>query len=259
MPAVRLIQELVAAGVLAAGVGGGFLLADEPLEVALHNKISTNTTHSFSTAKKRLFTEVDRRSDDTVRCRYSGVSMGLVPDGNFFKPDPDEKIQVEHTWPSKANWADTSDHFNRESSLQGADLHHLFATRGSLNGSRGDLPFGELPPNARELRLAADHTIEDDDPDARNSGSFRDRNAAGELSFEPRQSHKGDAARATFYMSVRYEMPIPEPVEDDLRLWHDQDPPTGEERTRNNKIEAIQGNRNPFVDFPELVHEIENF
>jgi len=44
-----------------------------------------------------------------------------------------------------------------------------------------------------------------------------------------------------------------------LRQWHREHPPTHREVRRNDVIEAWQGNRNPFVDHPELVGLISDF
>ena len=92
-----------------------------------------------------------------------------------------------------------------------------------------------------------------------SSRTIREGAAGAAGSASPPRTHKGDAARAIFYMSVRYWMPIPNAMEADLPDWHRADPPTGEERTRNGKIEKLQGNRKPFVDHPEFVDEIGDF
>lgn len=41
-----------------------------------------------------------------------------------------------------------------------------------------------------------------------------------------------------------------------LKAWHAQDPPSDEEKYRNNIIFDIQGNRNPFIDNPQWVNAI---
>ncbi|MBX2850648.1 MAG: endonuclease [Phycisphaeraceae bacterium] len=39
-------------------------------------------------------------------------------------------------------------------------------------------------------------------------------------------------------------------------LWHAQDPPDDWERGRNDRVEAVQGNRNPFIDRPEFAERV---
>ncbi len=38
-----------------------------------------------------------------------------------------------------------------------------------------------------------------------------------------------------------------------LYQWHVNDPPDTWERQRNSRIEVAQGNRNPYIDHPELL------
>jgi endonuclease I len=92
-------------------------------------------------------------------------------------------------------------------------------------------------------------------------------------SFEPRAEVKGDVARILFYMATRYEGEKGEP---DLELndrvnngsaayhgrisvlirWHHEDPVDDFERNRNEVIYSYQGNRNPFIDYPEFADMI---
>lgn len=76
---------------------------------------------------------------------------------------------------------------------------------------------------------------------------------------EPPALLRGDVARAYFYMSYLYKIPIPDEQEDLLREWHLNDPPDSWEMERNSLIENIQGNRNPFIDFPEIVERVRDF
>jgi hypothetical protein len=92
-------------------------------------------------------------------------------------------------------------------------------------------------------------------------------------SFLPPASHRGDVARAILYMDLRYDGDEPDTVNlvvsdcpenvpvgsagmgylSQLLQWHLDDPPDEGERIRNDEICANwQGNRNPFVDYPEL-------
>jgi endonuclease I len=44
-----------------------------------------------------------------------------------------------------------------------------------------------------------------------------------------------------------------------LRQWNIIDPVDQAEINRNDKVEQIQGNRNPFIDDPELADLVRNF
>lgn len=97
-----------------------------------------------------------------------------------------------------------------------------------------------------------------------------------EDSWCPPDNMKGDIARAMFYMAVRYEGEEPdtlnlelsnEPDVNNSRFgmlstllkWHVQDPVDDRERQRNDRVEMIQGNRNPFVDYPEKAIELYEY
>ncbi len=77
--------------------------------------------------------------------------------------------------------------------------------------------------------------------------------------LSPRPGARGDIARAYFYMSRQYKFAITEDLEDRLRTWHLEDPPDKWEEERNFLIEMVQGNRNPFIDHPELVERVKDF
>jgi len=79
-------------------------------------------------------------------------------------------------------------------------------------------------------------------------------------------SFKGDVARAAFYLAIRYNglsvsdgFPSQTGVLGDLETllqWHKDDPVDDFEMNRNNVIYTWQNNRNPFIDYPELVDYI---
>ncbi len=72
---------------------------------------------------------------------------------------------------------------------------------------------------------------------------------------EPRDEAKGNIARAIFYMHVEYDLPIVGLVPM-YKNWHRMDPPDAEEKARNDKIEALQGTRNRFIDDPSLADQL---
>jgi len=89
--------------------------------------------------------------------------------------------------------------------------------------------------------------------------------------FEPANEYKGDFARAFFYMATVYDdLPwvynymftqgsYPTLVtwaRETLLQWARFDPVSQKEIDRNDAVEVSQGNRNPFIDFPELAEYI---
>ena len=91
--------------------------------------------------------------------------------------------------------------------------------------------------------------------------------------YEPADEYKGDFARAIMYMMTIYPaarwvgLGVNFCVDNDyptlnkyarrvLLSWHRADPVSDLECNRNNAIEGIQGNRNPYVDYPQLVEHV---
>lgn len=85
---------------------------------------------------------------------------------------------------------------------------------------------------------------------------------------------RGDVARSLFYMAARYngkeshtnDLRIAETANQDnytigglsmLIEWHNEDKVDDEERARHERVYHYQGNRNPFIDDPELVKIFE--
>lgn len=163
--------------------------------------------------------------------RKSPPAPGVIPDNRV--------INVEHTWPqSRFNGRFSDD-------VQKSDLHHLFPTDSEINAIRGNNLFGEVTKDLTELKC----------PESR----FGLGSAGSDEVFEPPREHRGNVARALFYFSTRYDLAIDEREETVLRKWNQEDPVDGDEITRNNEIFKVQGNRNPFIDFPELTDNIADF
>lgn len=94
-----------------------------------------------------------------------------------------------------------------------------------------------------------------------------------ECVFEPADEYKGDFARSFFYMACVYDdiqwqsrynwmfvkaaYPTLQPWAYEMLLqWARADGVSQKEIMRNDAVEKSQGNRNPFVDFPELAEYI---
>ena len=109
-----------------------------------------------------------------------------------------------------------------------------------------------------------------------NNGSFKMDAAKsslyGYICWEPAEEYRGDFARTYFYMATAYEyltwtaysqyisntsyLMFSDSIQQVLLDWHRADPVSDKERCRMDIISDIQGNRNPYIDFPELVEYI---
>lgn len=207
-----------------------------PLEV--DNDLGGNPNR-YTTARAIMFTRVEyiTREDGSsgVECAYTG---------RFFVEPPgvepaDEDVNCEHTWPrSRMSARDT-----RRYSHQQSDLHHLQPTLPGANSMRGNFPFGE-PVSDRNLNYVP---------------AVLGRDSEGRQVFSPRAERRGDVARMIFYFNVRWGIDLPDFEEAVLKDWAAIDPVEPRERDRNDRVEQIQGNRNPFVDCPQLVSRIADF
>jgi len=174
-----------------------------------------------------------------------------------------------------------------------SDLHHIIPSDGAANNAKGNYPLGEFktgmtlvwPKNTRtnstgETYMYADtHTHQEGVPCLNNASHVWKVSNASEYGgavdvFEPTDEYKGDFARMYLYVVCAYEGELTWatnymftsdaekhttilPWAKELLLkWHRQDPVSDKERTRNNLVESVQGNRNPFIDYPELVEYI---
>ena len=157
---------------------------------------------------------------------------------------PDHKrLNIEHTWPRSRFGVNEG---TKKFSQMEADLHHLFPTNSVANSTRGSYKFSQFQISGVPLFEC----------EASKKGYIT---RTGDDGFEPPAQHKGNVARALFYMAVRYDLRISADEEFFLRQWNIMDPVDEEEIRRNDKIEEIQGNRNPFIDDPELAEIISDF
>ena len=191
----------------------------------------------YTTARHFMFTQVERViGGDGVEGVYTGRFVAIGPDE---EPDNDN-MNAEHVWPRSRMEP------NEDSALyehQQSDVHHLYPSDSTANSTRGSNRFG-IVVSDRNLDFLP---------------SLSGRDAQGDRVFEPRDDRKGDIARAIMYFSVRWGRAIEPTEEGVLRAWVVADPVDDRERQRNTLVEAVQGNRNPFVDCPALVPRIADF
>lgn len=219
-------------------------LSDQPLRDAIYDATEGHYVLGYRRARDHMYglaEPVIDIVDGVIEDAYTG--RRVTPDGTRTP----ENTNTEHSWPQSKGTREGPAH---------SDVHHLFIIDAYSNSRRQNFEFGEPQCGDKgqpKCRWISENHGEDAQP------SRIGLNAAGEPIFEVRTSRRGDIARAQFYVSVRYNLPIEETTEKVLRKWHTEDPPDDFERERNRRIELVQNNRNPFVDCPQLVDAIDRF
>jgi len=158
--------------------------------------------------------------------------------GQAFGSGYNKGINVEHVFPmswvthtlncgTRNQCRKNSDLFNRIE----ADLHNLYPARSDINKERSSIAFGMINGEKRHYGTC----------------DFEVQHSRPRL-VEPREPVRGEIARAMLYMADTYDLKLFDKQRAQMEKWHRQDPPDEAERRRNNKIEQIQGNRNPYID-----------
>lgn len=225
-------------------------LSGNELQHALHNIIKDHNSVTYSSLWNH-FEATDKKSNGKVWDMYSDIPGGNPPYEYTFGSDQcgnynseGDCYNREHSFPS--SW------FGGEVMPMYSDMHHVYPTDGFVNNKRGNFPYGKVnSPTWTSM-----------------NGSRLGNNSSSGYSgvvFEPIDAYKGDLARSHFYMATRYlsedggwpgspSFDGSQMEEWSLTLlyeWHQNDPVSAKEISRNNAIYQIQNNRNPFVDHPE--------
>jgi hypothetical protein len=192
------------------------------------------------------FFYTDQKADGSVFDMYSNTVRKF---NGFAAVDG---MHIEHSFP-KSWWGAHPNNAYK-------DLFHLYPADAVTNMTKSNLPLGEVTGT----------------PSLDNGVTKIGQNGFGtsyiDNCFEPADEYKGDFARSYFYISTIYETysqlwqspmlnnntyPVWKPWALDLLLkWHRQDPVSAKELARAESIYTIQGNRNPFIDYPNLAENI---
>ena len=191
------------------------------------------------------FFQTDQNQDGSVIDMYSPIVRYF--DG--FKGVSD--MHIEHSFP-KSWWGGHEWNVYK-------DLFHLYPSDGSTNMSKSNNPLGIVTG------------VPTTDNGVSKIGSASYPGYTGNV-FEPADEYKGDFARSYFYVVTTYQDLAPywnSPMLDKntypvwkpwaielLKQWHQQDPVSIKEVLRQEAVFGIQGNRNPFIDYPDLVNYI---
>ena len=223
----------------------------EDLREALYDIIKVHTRLTYSSSSTDTWDVLKASDKDTTNTSnvcliYAGVSVNGPQEYNN-----GQGWNREHVWPRSLGNFGTSQGV-------GTDVHNLKPADGGLNSLRSNHEYDDLGSTGSGVNYNGTAT------------GNRINGSAG--LFEPRDKVKGDLARIILYMDLRYEGAGSEPdlvvrealnsggtthaVLSTLLDWHFTDPVDSFELNRNDVIHNMQGNRNPFIDHPELVHYI---
>jgi endonuclease I len=220
-------------------------LSGDGLLRALRKRVDGHTDLGYDGGRDVLFASVDDPTDkDTIVSVYTGEVITGVRDRNTAS---NKGFNTEHTWPQS---------LGAEGKAK-ADLHHLYGVDMKSNGIRSSFPFGLV---VNPLTVLPDLSVP-------GQASKLGTNAGGERVFEPPDRHKGNVARALLYFYTRYAVTqgkgggplsmrnwsIEKQV---VQQWHKLDPVDDAERLRNERVFAVQKNRNPYIDRPEFVEQV---
>jgi endonuclease I len=202
-----------------------------------------------------------------IECIYTGRTVDATgsrtPNRNCKRADGTPitcNFNTEHTWARYYLRAALTENSPAYNAAEG-DIHHLRPSDDDVNNARWHFDFGFTNcPDDGACKVSEESQL------GQRPGLTGYTNCpTGTLSLghvclmEVRPARRGDIARGMFYMSVRYGMPMADTMEADLRVWNLSDPPDAREQLRNDGAEAAQGNRNPFIDRPDLVDRIGDF
>lgn len=216
--------------------------------------------HDLITTTHKKYTSYDDCSSSSIIKKTDPGTNGNVRE--FYTQDDISSAWGSGsigTWNREHVWCQSLSNGLWGKSGGGSDLHHIRPAETGLNSARGNNKFG---------------IVSDGNPaynkDSKNVGGYISGNV-----FEPLDKVKGDVARIVMYVythyntysnvggttngsrssgfgTLKYTMVISERNEEAairmLLEWNKSDPVDDIERTRNEEVYKIQGNRNPFID-----------
>lgn len=229
-------------------------LKDEALKSTLGAIIHCGVRYKYGSGNKKTwdgFYHTDRdTTNNIVLDMYSNETRYFNP----AKPTAGVlELDIEHMFPKSWWGGDINEAY--------CDLFHLVPADYSANRSKSNHAPG----------IPSDTTFW--------NGSFATGNGSAyglQKVFCPADEYKGDFARAYFYIATCYGDSLQweqsgdaakamtnthwqefQPWLRDLLLeWHKMDPVSNKEKQRAIEVNKIQGNRNPFIDYPQLVDYI---
>jgi endonuclease I len=237
----------------------GINSASSNFVTSLSAKIAAHDTVFYSQYISRFvnpfITRDTTQARKVVTCAYTNLQYIYEEPFLWWTGNNSGTLTREHTYAQ--SWMPTRNQFsgwptdaNGRELTEYNDLHNLYPThQTSANAVRSNLPFGEVvgtPTYTSPTGIGK-----------------KGLNASGVEVWEPADAHKGDVARALFYMCAAYNglrgntWTLPSNQDQAvLKKWHFQDLPDAWEIARHEFIASLQNNRNPFIDSVNFVCRI---
>lgn len=236
----------------------------QELKTALHQIIRNPNVVTYGNGLKMGYIKTDTRPDGYLRDFYSNITS-YVP-GSDMAAGQYEGFNYNREHTVCQSW------FGSVSPMY-SDIVMVIPTDGYINSRRNNNPFGEVTNNTAQVNSSANGYSRWGAP---RSGLIYPDSVAQKVTtvFEPNDEVKGDIARIYFYMATCYEdrattfvggtgqyvfndkgtayEPLRPWVQEMMMRWSQLDPVDSIETARNDSVFIIQGNRNPFVDYPGL-------
>ena len=219
------------------------------LKAAVHETIKDADVLDYGSGSGRTwdgFYSTDRTDDNQVIDRYSNDKRYFGEKGKSVSG-----MNIEHSFP-KSWWGGSENQAYK-------DLYNLMPSEQKINSAKSNYPMGEVTEATTDngcTKVGTGHN--------------------GYKLWEPADKWKGDFARSYMYMATAYQdftwstkspqalqileqnaYPTLQQWAYELYIsWAKADAPDAQEAARNDSVCRIQGNRNPFVDFPNLMEYI---
>lgn len=179
-------------------------------------------------------------SNGLIECIYTGFEQS-AEFTTYLDP-----INTEHIVPQS---------FFGSLSPMKSDLFNIQPSHSSANSARGNSPYAEvLDENAQWYGIDVNGNYVTQGNIPPNPADWSERSGD---SWEPKESEKGDLARMIFYFYTVYPTQAGNMSQlgnpDMFYEWHLGDPIDEFETTRNQRVQEVQGNYNPYINHPEWI------
>ncbi len=220
-------------------------LHGDTLITEIRKYYTPKTVLPYDQARTKLYNEIFIHND-SLECFYSGYKIHVPIGTNILAWTAKYGIQTEHLYPRSLGSA---------AMPALGDLHHLVPSKSNINTMRKNAPFSDIPDDKTKYWLLDDKVFTRPDQKLIDQYSESTSNV-----FEPRESIKGDIARALLYFYAIYATTLSKKSRTfftsmlpDICRWNRTDKVDSTELLRCLSIARIQSNVNPFIFDPSLV------